>query len=128
MYFGFFSEINVNNVGFLPIQFCPKCINITFNIQQFFYEMLPEDPRTTSVKILSIVVLILLQGSTIRIRSVRTYAWVTGTYTWLISCVRSHVRTFPFRLDYKTSKSDLIKHSKATLPSLQLKIQCIDCI
>ena len=74
MYFGFFSEINVNNVGFLPIQFCPKCINITFNIQQFFYEMLPEDPRTTLVKILSIVVLILLQGSTIRTRSVRTYA------------------------------------------------------
>ena len=74
MYFGFFSEINVNDVWFLPIQFCPKCINITFNIQHFFYEMLPEDSRTTPVKILSIVVLIILQGSTIRIRGVRTYA------------------------------------------------------
>ena len=47
------------------------------------------------------------QGSTIRVRGVHTYTWATGTYAWLISCLRSHVSTFPFRLDYKTSKSRL---------------------
>ena len=29
------------------------------------------------------------QGSTISVHSVCTYAWATGTYAWLISCVLS---------------------------------------
>ena len=51
--------------------------------------------------------MLISHGSTVCFHGVRTYAWATGTYVWLISCVRSHVHPFPFRLDYKTSKSDL---------------------
>ena len=47
------------------------------------------------------------QGLKIRVRGVRMYAWATGAYTWLASCVRGQVSTFPFRLDCKTSKYDL---------------------
>ena len=52
--------------------------------------------------------LYLSQGSTIRVSGVRTYAWAAGTYASLVSCVHGHVRTFIFRLDCKTSNSDLI--------------------
>ena len=50
--------------------------------------------------------LLLMQCSTLRVCGIHMYTWATGTYAWLIFCVRSHLSTFPFRLDYKTSKSD----------------------
>ena len=37
----------------------------------------------------------------------RVREFVHVTYAWLVSCVRGHARTFPFRLDGKTYKSDL---------------------
>ena len=42
-----------------------------------------------------------------------TYAWATGMYAWLVSCIHGHVCTFPFHLDCKASNYDL--SSKAML-------------
>ena len=43
------------------------------------------------------------------------YTWAIGMHAWLLSCILGHVRTFPFRLDYKTLSSELGKKNTVKL-------------